>query len=569
MPPSAANSIQRAAALYQARRLDEAAEACERLLAAPGPRGDVAHLAGLVAFERGDHRRGITLLREAQDAGIKSPSLHANLAICLTAVGEISAALEQAHLALRLAPLSAMARVAAADAFLAMGAVGEAVTELRAALSIEPSPPIHSNLLYAMSFLPGYKPAEILEEHRAFDRTYAPPVYRLAGHPNDPDPDRKLRVGYLSADMRSHSVAHFLAPLLEAHDRAEVEVTGFPSVKRPDAVTERLRGLTDAWIPLLGLSDEQAAMAIREARIDILVDLGGHTGDSRLLVLTRRPAPVHVSFLGYPSTTGVDAVGYRLTDALVDPEGEPDRHHVETLVRLPSGFLCYEPPASAPDVSPSPVTRGAGLTFGSFNTLAKMTPRVVELWARIVRKAEGSRLFLKSGPLADAGVRERVTKQFVDQGIDASRLVLEGRTPGQLGHLARYAEIDVALDPFPYNGTTTTCEALYMGVPVVALEGDRHASRVSASILRRVGLDSLVSATPKQYQATALGLAKNPARLAELRAGMRARLASSPLSDKAGFARSVEAAYRALWGAWCRKVTAEPAPLSIGPGGSG
>jgi protein O-GlcNAc transferase len=566
MSPSA-KLLQRAAALFEARRLDEAAEICERLLSASPPQGDVAHLAGLVAFERGERARGVALLRQALSAGVRHPALHANLAACLVSVGEVSAALEHAGAALALAPTWAPANAGMAEALLAQGAVGEAVAHLRAARELDPSPALHANILYALNFLPGYSPKDLLAEHRAFGRAHAAPVYRLAGHANDPDPERRLRVGYLSADMYSHSVAHFLAPLLEAHDRGAVLVHGFPSVKRPDAVTERLRGLCDAWTPVLGLSDDQVAMAVRAAGIDVLVELGGHTGDSRLLVLARRPAPVQVSWLGYPNTTGIEAVGHRLTDAWVDPEGEADKHHVESLVRLPSGFFCYEPPAGAPDVAPPPAEARGGVTFGSFNTLAKMTPKVVELWARLLRKAPGSRLLLKAGPLADAGVRDRITRRFVEQGVEASRLALEGRTPGQLAHLARYAEVDIALDPFPYNGTTTTCEALWMGVPVIALEGDRHAARVSAGILRRVGLDPLVAGTPKQYQALALELARRPARLAELRASLRARLSSSPLLDRAGFARGVESAYRALWRAWCRAIAAEPPPAPIGKGG--
>lgn len=551
MPPSPLDTLRRAAALYEARRLGDAAALCDELLATPRPPADGFHLAGLLAFELGDHERGIDLLQKALAAGIQNPAVHSNLAICLAARGHVSKAYENAAAALRMAPMSAHANAAAADVFLAMGAVGEAVTHLRAALRVEPSPPVHSNLLYALNFIPGYKQAELVAEHKKFGEAYEDPAIRGVRHGNDPDPERKLRIGYLSGDMYSHSVAHFLEPLLRAHDRNAVFVHAFPSVKRPDAVTERLRALSDAWTPLFGRSDEEAAKAIREAGIDVLVELGGHTGDSRLLVLAEKPAPVQVSFLGYPNTTGLVSAQYRLGDALVDPESEPASHFTETIVRLPGGFLCYEPPPDAPDVAPLPAQTRGGVTFGSFNTLAKMSPKVVELWARIVRKTEGSRLFLKAGPLADAGVRERVTKQFVDQGLDASRLVLEGRTPGQLGHLARYAEIDIALDPFPYNGTTTTCEALFMGVPVVALSGDRHAARVSASILRRIGLDSLAAETPKQYQQIATALAQSRPRLVEMRAGLRARLLGSTVCDGARYAREVEAAYRSMWQAWC------------------
>jgi len=546
------------------RRLDEAAVLCERLLNIPGKTiGPAAHLAGLVAFEQGDQLRGIELLERAIAAGAGGPTVHANLAICLASVGRFSDAQKQANMALAMDPMSASAHAALGDVFMTMGAVGESIAHLRQALHVERSIPIRSNILYEMNFLPGYTQADLAKEHRAFGTEVSNPLYRLVGHSNDPDPSRKLRVGYLSADMRSHSVAHFLAPLLEAHDRNVIHVIGFPSVKRPDGVTERLRSLCNEWIPLLHLSDDEAARAIRAAKIDILVELGGHTGDSRLMVLDRRPAPVQVAWCGYPQTTGLEAVRYRLTDALVDPEGDIDRHYTETLVRLSSGFICYDAPADAPDVGPTPSAHLPVFTFGSFNTLAKMTPKVVELWARIVRKAGNARLLLKSTPLSDPIVCDHVRAQFAKHDFDLSRLVLEGRTSGQAAHLQRYSDVDVALDPFPYNGTTTTCEALWMGVPVVALAGNLHAARVTSAILERVGLSSLVATTPKQYQTIALALAKDSSRLSELRLGMRDRLSSSSLCNKTRFARDVESAYRTMWHSFCRSVTAEPEIVSI------
>ena len=550
----APDSIEHAARLYELRRLDEAAEIAERLLQAPGRLGAHAtHLLGLVEFERGNHLRGVELLERAIAAGIRTPTMYGNLAICLSTLGRISEAQQSANIALSMDPMSPSAHAALGEVLMTMGAVGESIAHLRQALQVERAPPVVSNILYQLSFLPGYSPADLAKEHRAFGDEFSNPAYRRVKHDNDRDPHRKLRVGYLSADMRSHSVAHFLKPLLEAHDHDVVDVIGFPSVRRPDAVTERLRQLCNEWIPVHALSDDDAARAIRAAKIDILVDLGGHTGDSRLMVLDRRPAPVQVAWCGYPQTTGLEAVQYRLTDALVDPEGDVDRHYVESLVRLPSGFLCYEPPPDAPEVAPLPSADSSMITFGSFNTLAKMTPKVVELWARIVRKAGNARLLLKATPLSDPAVRDYVQQQFAKHDFDLSKLVLEGRTAGQAAHLARYADIDIALDPFPYNGTTTTFEALWMGVPVISLQGDRHAARVTSAILQRVGLESLVATTPKQYQSMALELAKNKKHLTELRAGMRERLRLSSLCNKTGFAREVEAAYRTMWETFCRQ----------------
>lgn len=567
MNQPARDSMEHAALLYRQRRLDDAAALCEQLLRTPGrTAAHAAHLAGIIAFEKGEQLRGVELLERAIAAGLQSPSIHANLAICLASTGRITDARNHARAALTMDPMSSPAHAALAEVLMTMGAVGESIAHLRQALVSERVPPLVSNILYQLNFLPGYASADLSKEHRAFGAEFSNPVYRLAGHTNDPDPQRKLRIGYLSSDMRSHSVAHFLTPLLEAHDRRVVDVIGFPSVKRADAVTERLRKACTEWIPVQTLSDDAAALAIRAAKIDILVELGGHTGDSRLLVLDRRPAPVQVAWCGYPQTTGLDAVHYRFTDALVDPEGDIDRHYTESLIRLPSGFLCYEPAPDAPEVAPAPVMNSSVVTFGSFNTLAKMTPKVVELWARIIRKAGNARLLLKAAPLADPLVRDYVQKQFAKHDFDLSKLVLEGRTPGQAAHLQRYGEIDIALDPFPYNGTTTTCEALWMGVPVIGLQGNNHVSRVTAALLQRIGLESLVATSPKQYQSIAVELAKNKSRLAELRAGMRTRFQASPLHDKAGFAREVEAAYRTMWQAFCRSVTSEPEDVILGKG---
>lgn len=555
MARSPMDTLRKAAAHYEARRFAEAAALCDEIIASRTVVPDAFHLGGLVAFERGDHARGVTLLQKAIDAGIRNPGAFANLAICLVHTGQISRAHKHMSAALAMAPMSAHVQAAAADVFLAMGSVGESVTHLRNALQWEPSPEVHSNLLYALNFMSG-KQSDLCEEHRAFGAAYDDPNGHLVEHANDPNPQRKLRVGYLSADMKSHSVAHFLAPLLAAHDREQVWVHAFPSVTRPDAVTDRLKEMSDAWTSVAGLSNKEAADKIREASIDVLVELGGHTGNSRLLSLAHRPAPVQVSFLGYPNTTGIAASRYRITDALVDSEDTPLSDYVETLVRLPGGFLCYEGPENSPEVAASPVSRTGAITFGSFNTLAKMTPRVVELWARIVGKVQGARLFLKAGPLADEGVRKHVQQQFEAHGLDPSRLLLEGRTPGQLGHLERYADVDIALDPFPYNGTTTTCEALFMGVPVIALAGDRHVSRVSASILQRVGLDAFVGTSPKHYQQIAVDLSQQRKRLGELREGMRARFLASPLCDRTRYAREVEAAYRQMWTTWCARKNA-------------
>jgi predicted O-linked N-acetylglucosamine transferase (SPINDLY family) len=295
----------------------------------------------------------------------------------------------------------------------------------------------------------------------------------------------------------------------------------------------------------------QIAELVRSDAIDILVDLGGHTADDFLRVFARKPAPVQVTWLGYPNTTGLAAMDYRLTDALVDPAGTADEYHSEALVRLSGGFLCYLPPHHAPPVSPSPAAQFLAVTFGSFNTLQKITPEVVDAWTRILIAVPGSRLLLKRAPFRNSAVANRYRQMFQKAGIESDRVLLQDQTPSPADHLAQYSQIDVALDTFPYNGTTTTCEALWMGVPVICLAGNRHAGRVGASLLSRLGMADLIAGDFDDYVQVAVALANDPTRLAGLRTSLRSRMAASSLCDAAKFARSVEAAYRAMWQKWC------------------
>jgi predicted O-linked N-acetylglucosamine transferase (SPINDLY family) len=276
--------------------------------------------------------------------------------------------------------------------------------------------------------------------------------------------------------------------------------------------------------------------------------LAGHTGARILLpILARRPAPLQVSWLGYPNSTGLSALDYRLTDPLVDPEGEGDQYYSERLVRLPGGFLCYLPPEDAPEPAPAPAANNGFVTFGSFNMLPKLSGATIALWSRIMLRVPKSRLVLKSQPLADQRTRMRVLSAFARYGIAEERITLSGALPSFSEHLAHYRCIDLALDTFPYNGTTTTCEALWMGVPVLALDGDRHAGRVAGSLLRRLGLDELVAHDADEYLERAVALAASPGRLAGYRATLRPLMAGSPLCDGARFAAEVEKAYREMW----------------------
>ena len=429
------------------------------------------------------------------------------------------------------------------------GRLDEASGEYREALRLRPGyVGVHSNEVFLHSYMAGREPVEIFEEHRQWAAQHAAHLYpdtpRFA---NARDADRPLRVGFLSPDLRRHSVAYFIEPVFRGHDRQAYRLYAYSDACRGDAVTERLRDGAEQWRDTCGWSDERLVEQIREDAIDILVDLTGHTAGNRMLVFARRPAPLQVSYLGYPATTGLATMDYRLSDARADPEGMTEPLHSERLLRMPESFLCFEAPEEAPAVVAPPSVERGYVTFGSFNNLAKLTPQMVAVWAALLKRVPDSRLLLKYRSLADEGTRARFERLFAEHGVPAERLRLTGRIPSLDGHLGLYGEVDIALDTYPYHGTTTTCEALWMGVPVITLGGPSHVSRVGVSLLTGVGLEALVADDEADYIDRAAALAADPVRLAELRQGMRERMRGAPLMDEAAFNRALEGLLRDIW----------------------
>ena len=326
-----------------------------------------------------------------------------------------------------------------------------------------------------------------------------------------------------------------------------------PTGAKEDESSERIKRGVDVWRKTSGLDDDTLFSLIRNDGIDILVDLAGHTGGNRLPLFARRAAPVQVTWLGYPNTTGLSAMDYRIVDAVSDPPGEADRCHTETLVRLPNGFLCFDPPLDAPDVTPLPMLRNGFVTFGSFNALAKITDEAIALWSRILLRVSGSRILFKNKCLFDESTRHRLFQQFAVHGINSDRIMMTPFTLTTEEHLACYGHLDISLDTFPYNGTTTTCESLWMGVPVIGILGDRHAFRVTASVLTRLGLDSLVGKDVHECIEIAVHLARRPELLHILRYGLRESMQNSSLCDGINFNLELGAAYRLMWHKWCQK----------------
>ncbi|HZQ72367.1 MAG TPA: tetratricopeptide repeat protein [Burkholderiales bacterium] len=513
---------------------------------------DAQYNFGNALRQLGQFDAAIEHLRRALEMDRSRPDWHSNLADLLNHRMQIDEAAAAYSKAIEIDPEYARGYSGRANAYEMLGFAERYEPDLQKAMALAPrNEHLASQWLFALHFRHGDDGERLLAAHREWASRHAARIARqCVRSEGERAPQRRLNIGYVSADFKRHSVANFLEPLLAAHDRSRFKIFGYCNLERPDEVTDRLRGLCEEWREIAGVHDDHVAERLRADRIDILVDLSGHTPAGRMLLFARKPAPIQVTWLGYPDTTGLAAMDYRLTDAVADPEGETDRFHVERLVRLPSGFLCYAPPAEAPEVGKLPCEASGQVTFGCFNHLPKLSPPIIATWARLLQRLPSARLVLKSFGLAEASAQRSLREQFAAHGIGAERVLLAAPEVTLEAHLARYHEIDIALDVFPYNGTTTTCEALWMGVPVVSRAGRTHVTRVGASLLHRVGLDELVARSEEEYIAKALALATDLPRLAGLRAGLRERMKASSLLDARAFTGALEAAFAEMWARW-------------------
>jgi len=582
-----AAQMQSAIALHRAGRLAEAESIYRRVLAADPQHPDANHLLGLALHQSGKSSEALPLVLRSVQLAPALASYRSNLGSILQRLGRVAEAEAAYRQALRLEPalldgwmnlgslLRAQGRLTDAEqAYLRARSLApdtaevhhglgttlkdqmrpaEAIAAYRAALKLNPAhAAAFSNLLLNLHFCPDLDAETIFREHVEYGRRFAPPSLQSPQpHRNSRDPHRRLRIGYVSADFHAHPVAFFMLPALMQRDRAVFEVFCYADVRRRDPVGELIPRIVDRWCEITGMGDEQAAQLIREHQIDILVDLGGHSGDNRLGLFARKPAPVQVSYLGYPDTTGVAAIDYRITDAVADPPGPSDELHVERLLRLDGCFLCYAPPPG--DFAPNPKSaRQAPVVFGSFNRLAKVTEPMIACWSRILRDAPQTTMLMKAPSLSEPPIAQRLRSCFRAHGIGDERVELMGHVPGLMDHLRAYDRISIALDTFPYNGTTTTCEALWMGVPVITLAGQTHVSRVGASLLSAAGATEWIARDPMEYERIALDLARDPENLAAVKRSLRDRLLQSRLGDVRSFTRELERTYREIWQQWCQ-----------------
>lgn len=526
---------------------------------------------GILLMEQGDLKDAAACFESAIRTSPSYAQAHNNLGNLYKNRGLPSTSVSCFEKALSISPEYADAHSNLAGALKDLGRTDEALSRYQKALHLDPENPVHlSNYLLTLHYRDDASPQELFRAHRSWAERYEPdPALHPAKHKNTPEPARVLRIGYISGDFRTHSVAYFIEPVLASHNSDDFDLFCYSDVTAPDETTHQLRGLVKHWRDVSRLSPPEIMDLIRQDRIDILVELSGHTSTRILQVCTGKPSPVQISYLGYPDTTGLRSMDYRITDDEADPPGITDECSTESLLRIEPCFLCYRPPGGTPEPAGPPCRAAGHITFGSFNNRAKITPSAVLLWSRILHALPGSTIMLKATTLGDDGARHELLRQFADAGIDPGRLSIKAYLSSKHDHFDLYNQIDIALDTFPYNGTTTTLEALWMGVPVITLAGPIHASRVGSSILGCLGLEDLVARSHDDYARTALALAQDRGRLAELRSGLRRRLEDSPLMDGRGFTAKIEACCRSVWQEWCLNhiASGEPSPGEPGPRG--
>jgi protein O-GlcNAc transferase len=527
----------------------EAEAAYRRAIALKPDYANAHNNLGKLLRRGGRIEEAVAALERALALDPRSEGASNHLGLALQSQGRFDEARPCFERAVALAPRSANPWTNLGNLAKESGDAVQAIKHYRHALALAPGrAEVHSNLILALHHLSD-DPAPIAAELGRWNEKFGGPRRAAAAvpHRNDRAPDRRLKIGYVSPDFRAHAMARFLRPLFAHHDREAFEIVGYSNTRPTDEITAELKSGCSTWRDIVGRGEEEVADLIRADRIDILVDLASHTARNSLLVFARKPAPVQATYLSYPGNTGLEAMDYRVTDVHLDPPAE-DAAGPERPLRLADTYWCYQPPLRpAPPVSPLPATRAGRVTFGCLNNFSKVSPVVLETWSRILRDVPNSQLLLYAPP---GSHRSRTLEIFTRHGVEPDRVAFVGRV-ADAQYLQQYEAIDLALDPFPYPGGTTTCDALWMGVPVISLAGALPLTRGGLTILSNVGLPDLVSHSVADYVDKAVRLARDPARLAALRAALRPRMEASPLMDAPRFARALEAAYRRIWRTWC------------------
>jgi protein O-GlcNAc transferase len=536
-------------ALKNAGRVNEAIAAYRRTLVLMPDSGEAYNNLGVALKDAGQLEEALAAFRQAVRLRPNSGEAYNNLGTALKDTGQpIDDVIAAFREAIALNPDMAEAHNNLGSALKDIGQLDDALAAYRRAMTLNPSlrPPRH-NYLYTLCFHRDYPPAAILAGLRHWNDIFVrPAAARTLGPDHDRSPDRRLCIGYVSSDFCSHCQNLFTIPLLSHHNHESFKIFCYASVRQPDAYTQRIAGYADVWRDVRQMNDANVCDLIRADRIDILVDLTLHMADTRLPIFAHKPAPVQVTWLGYPGTTGIDAIDYRLTDPYLDPPGLDDAVYSEQSVRLPHTFWCYDPLTDEPPVTPPPCRRNGFITFGCLNNFCKINDAVLSLWADVLKANADSRLLC----LAPEGIcRQTMLHRLAALGVDAARVEFASKRD-RPAYLRLYEQIDIGLDTFPYNGHTTSLDSYWMGVPVITLAGQTVVGRAGVSQLTNLRLTDLIARTPADYVRIATELAADRPRLAELRATLRERMRNSPLMDAPRFARDIEAAYRDMWRKW-------------------
>lgn len=531
-------------ALFRLGRMDEAVEVYRELVAQCPDEARGHHNLGLTLAAKGDYDDALPELELALKLRENYPDAHNSIGVTLEALGRADEAQEHYRQAVELRPDFADAWNNLGTSLTEQGRVAEAAESLSKALSIRPDPRTASNLLLAHCYTSERSAGRLRDEHadwaEAFAANLAPPALRVPAG----EEARRLKVGYVFGDFRNPTTAGMIELLLTHHDRNKVHVTCYLNAIRTDEVTERLRRMADGWRVLTGVPDAQAAEMVRSDEIDLLVDLSGHRAGNRLLIFARKPAPVQLALFGYPCTTGLRTIDYRISDPFADPPGESGEQYTETVLRLPDVAWVYKAPENAPTPNPLPAHSFRSFTFGCLNHPAKLSNACVEVWSRILKEVPKSRLVLLAGRSAEAA--RILANRFAQHGVPSDRLELVYRLPED-EYFEAYQSIDLALDPFPFNGGITTCDALWMGVPVLAASGTDYRSRQGTSILNNLGMPEFVADSADKLVDLAAIWSDQRAGLTDLRGGLREMMRESPITKAEAYVRNLEAAFRDVW----------------------
>jgi protein O-GlcNAc transferase len=521
----------------------EAVRLDDGLAAAHNDLGNLLHSLGDITSAIAAYRHALIVKPDFYEA-------YFNLANCLRETDQLDEAMLCFKAALKVVPSSVQGLTNYGETLLATGSFREAEKSFRDAVKVSEGKcsQAFSNLLLCMNYNPDYSPRQIFEKHLEFGRVNNQLPPEPQPHKKALTTLRKLRIGYVSADFCNHPVARFLEPLLLSHDAHSFDIFCYCDVAKPDAVTARLTKAIVHWKNSCAMDDKEFEAAIRSDQIDILIDCAGHTGCNRLRLFAQKPAPLQISYLGYPTTTGLAAMDYYMTDAITDG-GEDASFYTERLLRIDPCFCCYQPVPNAPDIGDLPAARNGFVTFGSLHTLSRLNDHIIELWSRIVQSVPGSRISIVRSTLQGT-IRKDLEAKFSGYGVDPCRIDMINEIPAA-GHLSCYRQIDISLDTFPWSGHTTACESLWMGVPVVTLHGNRHAGRMVSSVLSTIGLTDWVARSIDEYQSIAINKASSIDELISLRSHLREIMGASDLCNAGKFTRKVEALYKKIWKDYC------------------